>query len=146
MWDFTGGHEIAVSDILDQIIAMGAKIDGITLLGGEPLDQYEEVLLLLQLCAKTGLSTMLFTGYELWEVEENGMSDMLRYLDILITGRYKESERTLRHQWIGSINQGVYFLTSRYSEKDMVNGNYMEITVAEDGSLTVLGFPPEQLT
>ena len=141
MWDFTSGRKLPVPGIFNRITAMEKDIEGITLLGGEPLDQYEETLTLLQLCKKAGLSTMLFTGYELREMQQNGTSDIQRELDILITGRYEEDKRTLRHQWIGSTNQDIHFLSSRYSNYDIKNGNYQEITIEEDGSMTVLGFP-----
>ena len=141
MWDFSLKHEIPVSELFDQIAALGNKVEGITLLGGEPLDQYQETRMLLQLCANTGLSAMLFTGYELKEMEEKGISDIQKYLDILITGRYEESKRTLQHQWIGSTNQEIHFLSDRYANYDKKDGNYLEISIDEDGSLTVLGFP-----
>ena len=143
MWDVTGGNNFSVSELFRQIATMKEKIEGITLLGGEPLDQYEETLMLLQLCNKAGLSTILFTGYELWEIEQKGLSSIQKVLDVLITGRYEESKRTLQHQWIGSTNQHIHFLSNKYSNYSVKNGNYQEITVNEDGSLTILGFPLE---
>jgi len=143
MWDFAPKNEMAVSDLFVQIAAMGENIEGITILGGEPLDQYEETLLLLRLCNKAGLSTMLYTGHELREIGQKGLSDVQKELDILITGRYEENKRTLQHQWIGSTNQEIHFLSSRYSNDNIRDGNYMEVTLDEDGSLTVLGFPPD---
>jgi anaerobic ribonucleoside-triphosphate reductase activating protein len=120
---------------------MGKKIDGITLLGGEPLDKFKETLLLLQQCSQAGISTMLFTGYEIEEIHQKDMSEIIKNLDILITGRYDEAKRTLQHQWIGSTNQEIHFLSDRYSSYAIKNGNYLEISLNEDGSLTVLGFP-----
>jgi len=141
MWDFAPVNDIAVSELFDQITGLGGKIEGVTLLGGEPLDQYEETLALLQLCAKAGFSTMLFTGYELWEINQKRTPDILEYLDILITGRYDESKRTLKHQWIGSTNQEIRFLSNRHKDYKIKNGNYVEVTIEEDGTMTVLGFP-----
>ena len=141
MWDFTSKYDISVSELFDQITGLGEKIEGITLLGGEPLDQYTETFALLQLCAKAGLSTMLFTGYELREITQKGMSDIQENLDILITGRYEKAKRTLQHQWIGSTNQGIHFLSDRYANYSIKNGNYMEVSIEEDGALTILGFP-----
>jgi anaerobic ribonucleoside-triphosphate reductase activating protein len=146
MWDFSPKNEIAVSKLFDQITALGNKIEGITLLGGEPLDQYEETLLLLRLCKNAGLSAMLFTGYELQEMTEKGIADIQKILDILITGKYEEDKRTLHHQWIGSTNQQIHFLSDRYAGYNIKDGNYLEISIDEDGSLTVLGFPRWSLT
>jgi anaerobic ribonucleoside-triphosphate reductase activating protein len=143
MWDFTFKNNITVSDLFNQIAKAGKNIEGITLLGGEPLDQFKETLSLLQTCYKAGLSTVLFTGYEMEEIHQKDMSEITKNLDILITGRYEKNKRTLQHQWIGSTNQKIHFLTDRYSCYNVKNGNYMEISIDQDGSLTVLGFPPE---
>jgi len=145
MWDFTPEHEIAVSELFDQITGMGEKIEGITLLGGEPLDQYKETLTLLQLCTKAGLSKVLFTGYELLEITQKGMSEIQKNLDILITGRYDESKRTLQHQWIGSTNQKIYFLSDRYKHYEIKDANYIEISIDADGSISILGFPYDDM-
>jgi len=141
MWDFAPESEITVSELFSQIIDMGEKIEGITLLGGEPLDQYEETLTLLQLCTKADLSTLLFTGYELQEITQKGMLDIQKNLDILITGRYDENKRTLQHQWIGSTNQEIHFLSDRYKHYEIQNANYTEISINADGSISILGFP-----
>ena len=141
MWDFSSGNEISAPDIFDQINKIKKEIEGVTILGGEPLDQYEETYKLVQICAENKLSVILFTGYELCEINQKGFSEIKNFVDILITGRYKENKRTLHHQWIGSTNQEIHFLSDRYSDYKIKNGNYQEITIEDDGSLTVFGFP-----
>jgi anaerobic ribonucleoside-triphosphate reductase activating protein len=145
MWDFVPKMEITVPQLFYQISQYQDKIEGITLLGGEPLDQYEETLMLLRLCAQAGLSTMLFTGYEMRELTEKALIGITKNLDILITGRYEERKRTLNHQWIGSINQEIHFLSDRYKNYKIKNANYTELSLAEDGSITVFGFPDQNI-
>lgn len=146
MWDFiTPKREITVRHLLSQILQHKDKIEGITLLGGEPLDQYEETLLLIRLCREENLSTMLFTGYEMHEIKERGMIAITENLDILAAGPYEEQKRTLYHQWIGSTNQKIYFLTDRYAHYTIKNRNYTELSINEDGSITILGFPGENI-
>jgi anaerobic ribonucleoside-triphosphate reductase activating protein len=144
MWEFVPRLEIEIPELLNRVFQYKEKIEGITILGGEPLDQYEETFSLLTSCAKSGLSTMLFTGYDKYEIKEKGMIAITKNLDILITGRYEEQKRTLRHQWIGSTNQTIYFLTKRYDNYRIINSNYTELVIDEDGSLTILGFPDEK--
>jgi anaerobic ribonucleoside-triphosphate reductase activating protein len=131
--------------LFDKIAQYKDSIEGVTILGGEPLDQYDETLLLLQLCVKAGLSTMLFTGYDIQEITEKRMEQITKKLDILITGRYEEQNRTVRHQWIGSTNQEIHFLSDRYKRHSLKNMNYTEVSIDEDGSITVLGFPDESI-
>ena len=145
LWDFRAAHSMSAAAVLAQAAAAGAAIEGITLLGGEPLDQYEETLALARLCQSKGLSVMLFTGYEMAEIRQNGMAAIMDYTDILITGRYDRDKRTLEHQWIGSTNQAVHFVSSRYRDYPMLNANYMEINIDGTGSITVLGFPSDRI-
>lgn len=145
MWSFNTKNEISVSELLERISNEENNIEGITLLGGEPLDQFEEIIELLNECKNIGLSTMLFTGYEMTEIAEKQMTLILDILDILITGRYDKIKRTMNHQWIGSTNQEIYFLTDRYADYEIENNNYTEITINADGSTTILGFPDKIL-
>lgn len=141
MWNFVSKTEVAVPLLCKKIEQYRDKIEGITVLGGEPLDQYKETLSLLKWCTGFGISAVLFTGYEMNEIEEKGISDILNNLDILITGRYEAQYRTLYHQWIGSTNQTIHFLSDRYKYYAIKNKNYTELSINEDGSITILGFP-----
>jgi anaerobic ribonucleoside-triphosphate reductase activating protein len=141
MWDFEDKTTLSIQDLLRKIENEKDTIDGITLLGGEPLDQFNEVAELLVECRKLGLSNMLFTGYEMTEIAKKQMTSILDNLDIIITGRYDKTKRTMNHQWIGSTNQEIQFLTDRYADYSIENNNYTEITINADGSSTILGFP-----
>lgn len=141
MWTFDKKSTLSVKDLIYKIENEKEIIDGITLLGGEPLDQFIEISELLIECRKLGLSTMLFTGYEMTEISEKQMTLILENIDILITGRYDMTKRTTNHQWIGSTNQEIHFLTDRYADFEIENNNYAEITINTDGSTTILGFP-----
>jgi anaerobic ribonucleoside-triphosphate reductase activating protein len=141
MWSFENNIILSVNDLVHKIRDELDFIEGITLLGGEPLDQFAEILELLQKCRELGLTTMLFTGYEMEEINDKGISVILDFTDILITGRYEESKRTINRQWIGSTNQQIHFLTKRYKDFQIENANYVELTLEENGKCTILGFP-----
>lgn len=145
MWAFEDKIILSVQDLLRKIDNEKEFIDGITLIGGEPLDQFEEVTELLIECRKLGLSTMLFTGYEMKEIAENQMTSILDNLDILITGRYDKKKRTMNHQWIGSTNQEIHYLTAQYNNYTNLNTNYVEISIDNFGKMEILGFPDENL-
>lgn len=88
MWSFDNRIVLSIEEILQDINSKINYIDGITLLGGEPLDQFDEVSKLILECKKICLSIMLFTGYELKEIKSKKMDSILKHIDILITGRY----------------------------------------------------------
>lgn len=145
MWSFEDKTILSVEELMHKIEQEKDVIQGITLLGGEPLDQFEEVLKLLIECRKIGLSTMLFTGYEMSEIIQKEMGAIVENLDILITGRYDKTKRTLNHQWIGSTNQEIHFLTERYANYEVKNDNYIEITIDTSGKMAILGFPNRKI-
>jgi anaerobic ribonucleoside-triphosphate reductase activating protein len=144
LWDFRDNRIMSVDQVFTQAAEKGL-IEGITLLGGEPLDQYDETLSLARMCQDRGLSVMVFTGYELAEIRKKGMAAIMDYTDILITGRYDKAKRTLNHQWIGSTNQKINFVSGRYRDYRKPDANYMEIDIDETGSITVLGFPGDSM-
>lgn len=145
MWSFKPRHEVSVSELTSKILEEKSSIEGVTLLGGEPLDQFEEVSQLLHECRKMQLTTMLFTGYEMDEIYHKGASSIIDLCDILITGRYDETKRTLNHQWIGSANQEIHFLTDAYKDFETINSNYVEISINDFGKTEIFGFPDENI-
>jgi len=140
MWGFEPNIVLSVGEIFEKIITEKGAIEGITILGGEPLDQLSETMELLRKCRSEGLTTMLFTGYETGEVSDSRVFELC---DILVTGRYDHTKRTLVHQWIGSTNQQIHFLTGVYRHYELKNANYVEIDIEENGKAMVLGFPPD---
>lgn len=144
MWPNIPKRLYTVDELWSKLNLTSGRIEGITLLGGEPLDQASATRAIARRAKEEGLSLVLFTGYELDEIVDQGLDDILSYVDILITGRYVERLRTLEHQWIGSTNQAIHFLTSRYNESIVQNANYLELEINEDGSLSLLGFPDDE--
>jgi anaerobic ribonucleoside-triphosphate reductase activating protein len=133
---------MSVDALFAQITREGDSIEGVTIAGGEPLDQYADTLALLQRVQAAGLSTMLYTVYEMDEIKAAGKDAVFNAADILVSGRYDESKQTLHCQWIGSTNQEIHFLSERYRDYQLHDANYTEIDIADDGSLTIIGFPP----
>ncbi len=144
MWPNISKQLYTVDELWSKLNLSSERVEGITLLGGEPLDQASATRAIARRAQEEGLSLVLFTGYELDEIVGRGLDDILSYVDILITGRYVERLRTLEHQWIGSTNQVIHFLTPRYNESIVQNANYLELEINKDGSLSLLGFPDDE--
>jgi anaerobic ribonucleoside-triphosphate reductase activating protein len=139
MWSFEKKTDYSTAELVKKISS--EDVEGVTILSGEPLDQLSEVYTLCHKCQQLGLSTMVFTGYELSEINNTDKSIIKSVSDILIVGRYDESLRTIDNQWIGSTNQQILFLTKRYADYEIQDANYMEIDIDENGKCTLLGFP-----
>lgn len=124
---------------------LGDNVEGITLTGGEPFEQAEALLPLLDAVRARGLSVMVFTGHELDELTGEAAKAMLARCDVLVSGRYVAAQRALDLAWRGSSNQRVLFLTGRYSARDMPDSAEVEVHLAPDGSLQMTGFPSDEL-
>ena len=115
---------------------------GLTLSGGEPMQQAPAALELLLAARRLGLSTLMFSGYTRAELASQALGPaVLTHLDVLIDGRYRVDLRAgvdLR----GSQNQQVHLLTARYSADDVAATPEAEIRIAADGSVVLTGVDP----
>jgi anaerobic ribonucleoside-triphosphate reductase activating protein len=149
MLRFSGGHTMAVAEVLEQIdgIPRSTPIEGITLLGGEPLAHAAGAAALAKAVRGLGLSVMVFTGYTLVQamaLPDPAVGELLVYTDLLVDGPFLRDQPEPRRRWIGSANQCVHFLTDRYRQGDMCwdRPNTLEIRL-QGGGITVNGFPAQ---
>ncbi|MBN2735381.1 MAG: radical SAM protein [Spirochaetales bacterium] len=144
-WDINGGSLISVEDLLSKIPF--SLIDGISISGGEPFLQFNELLPLTREVKKRGKDVLVYTGFyfnELQESLEYDYSDFLKTIDILIDGPYKEDVKQ-SHPWAGSGNQGILKLENgkKIGEIFSVDGPVplnREIHILNDGSVLTTGF------
>ena len=140
-WDFSERNRILVEDMLQTIKKEVSDIEGITVLGGEPFDQPEALLELLKSVKSLGLSTLVFTGYLIEQLQTHpkaSVREALRWIDVLIDGPYIEAQRSFAVPLIGSSNQKYHFLTDRYTMKDFKK-NTIEVRISKDGTVSFNG-------
>jgi anaerobic ribonucleoside-triphosphate reductase activating protein len=146
---FEGGESMLLADVLAGVDeARGQGIEGITLLGGEPLAHAAGAAALATAVRERGLSVMVFSGYTIEDAR--GMRDpdvdaILAQTDILVDGPYVRELPDTARRWIGSTNQRIHFLTDRYRADDPCwrEPNTLEIRV-RGAELSVNGFPARQ--
>jgi len=134
---------VGVGELCASIASAADRIEGVTITGGEPLDQAEAVLdLLSRIRRETDLTAVVFTGYP-WEkvLERPWARELFAVTDILVAGPYDPGRRRGRNL-IGSENQTVHFLSGRYSEEDLRRVPPCELVLARDGSVLVSGVDP----
>jgi len=151
MLPFVERSRRTVDDVVADVLAArdAHDIEGVSLLGGEPTRQAGPLADVAAAVQAAGLSVMLYSGYTLAELHAEGDDDvrrLLSHVDLLVDGRYDETSRTTQRRFIGSDNQVLHFLTSRYRHDDprFAAGNTVElrITMGPDGGLFVLnGWP-----
>jgi anaerobic ribonucleoside-triphosphate reductase activating protein len=135
----TGGRETAVAELVAQI---PRDVEGVSLSGGEPLQQPEAAAELLAAARRLGLSTLVFSGYTLDEIRAlPGGPAVLAQLDVLVDGRYVAGQR-LATGLRGSANQRIQLLTDRYTLADVEATPVAEIRIAPGGDVVLTGVNP----
>jgi anaerobic ribonucleoside-triphosphate reductase activating protein len=138
-----GGNLIAGDNLFQQIDALGDFIEGITISGGEPLQQLRPLLVLLRrVRAETRLSALMFSGYSWDEIHRMPQAEeLLSCLDVLVAGRYDETRRAAR-DLRGSANKTVHFLTPRYGPADLEQVPPAEVIITAAGEVVMSGIDP----
>ena len=108
-WNFNEGvlfDERAKEEIFSEL--KKDYISGITITGGHPLEQ-QNIKEVEQLCKDIKLNfpnktIWLYTGFIFEEIKNY---PILKYIDVLIDGRYEKELRDISLKWRGSQNQRV---------------------------------------
>lgn len=140
---FAGGWLIRVEDLFAQIVAESEQLEGITLSGGEPLQQQPSVLVLLRrIRRETSLSVVMLTGFSWDEVQSFPNLDEWRSLvDVLIAGRY-DARQHLARDLRGSSNKTVHIFSERYQRADFEMLPTAEVILDADGGVVLTGVEP----
>lgn len=111
-WNFNNG-EPYTSDVQKNIIEKSHSkyIAGLSLLGGDPLDNVEGILTLLKEYREVFGNTKtiwLWTGYLFEEIiNDERMSKVLPFVDVIIDGQFIEDLKDITLKYKGSTNQRV---------------------------------------
>ncbi len=142
-----GKGETSVAAVIDHIKPWLPEAHGVTISGGEPFEQPEALQCLLEAIRYNFSGDVLvYSGFELDDIQSWIDKFEDNYVDALITGRYKhEVPQTLPLR--GSDNQIIHKLTPRgkqlYSSYDLKQDtrNTLDIMFDEDGSVWLAGIP-----
>ena len=119
-WSTKTGSIRSIDSLIEDIEANRDSIEGITLLGGEPLQQPEGTLSLIKRAKSMNLTVMLYTGYDEEEYTPL-MQECHNLSDLVIGGRYIESLRDPGLRWRGSTNQKIISPTGKYNLMNLKN-------------------------
>lgn len=152
------GEEVSLACVLQKIESAMARspVEGVTLSGGEPMQQVQalvELMLGIQVSApRTSLG--MFTGYAEAELDAGQYATRWRtsaaerrelwhivrsHLDFAVMGRYDRTQRgavPLRT----SRNQRLVLFTCRYEGRDFAE-QFVEVGIDQEGTAVLTGFP-----
>ncbi len=144
LWPLESGIEIDVNEIILNILELD-NVEGVTFSGGEPFLQAKQLAKIGQKLKKErDFSVITYSGYyldQLKNVKNKDYNDLLSATDILIDGPYIENLPT-KLPLIGSSNQNIHFLTSRYldiKEKIIESPKKIEFQILPDSTVMANG-------
>lgn len=141
------GYYISIETLFSEICAT-PNLTGITISGGEPFLQSEELSKLIYLIkTESQLDIMVYTGYTLAELRRRNnaaVNAILSNIDILVDGEYIE-EKNNNTLYRGSDNQVIHFMSKKYLPfKDKIESAHnrnIEFICRNDGELFIIGIP-----
>ena len=93
LWNKNAGREYTTEILLEEIYSLG-DFDGVTYIGGEPLEQGKDLVSLSQKLINAKKDIVLFTGYELEELAEEKL-EVCNLSSVVICGRYIKKKQIL---------------------------------------------------
>ncbi len=121
-WDITGGipfDEAAEKELFDELAK--PHISGITFSGGDPLHPFnrQTTFRLMRKCKELfpEKTVWVYTGF-LWEEFQN--NPKMKYIDVLLDGRFVKSLFDEKLRWVGSSNQRIIDVQKTLKEGHVV--------------------------
>ena len=128
--DLNGGEEITPRELAKMIMKnLKANHAGLTLSGGDPFLQDEELCEMLEFVKKRmpDLNIWAYTGYLFDEIKD---SPLLKYLDVVVDGPFIMAKKSLKLIYCGSGNQRLIDV-----KKTLAEGRVVELKVDSQGRI-----------
>jgi anaerobic ribonucleoside-triphosphate reductase activating protein len=135
-WQQQPGRDMSVSRLLNFVreIIKNNTVDGITISGGDPLEQAAEVLDFVSQINRDCRDILIYTGFMLRELRDTWakpqMDMLVENTAVLIDGKYIDELNDNKSPLIGSTNQAIHYFNddviSKYDEYKRLNGRQVQ--------------------
>ena len=128
--DINEGEEITPRELAKMVLQnLKSNHAGLTLSGGDPFLQDEELCEMLEFVKKRmpDLNIWAYTGYLFDEIKD---SPMLKYLDVVVDGPFIMAKKSLKLIYCGSANQRLIDV-----KKTLAEGKIVELKVDRQGRI-----------
>ncbi|MBR2833314.1 MAG: anaerobic ribonucleoside-triphosphate reductase activating protein [Bacilli bacterium] len=105
--DFKGGFEVDTKELIEEIIELEGQ-EGITFSGGDPMFQTEACIEIAKYAKENNLDIWCYTGFKFEDIVNiPKFREFLKYIDVLVDGKFIEEEKSLNLDFRGSRNQRI---------------------------------------
>lgn len=138
LWEAKQEQEISVESLVKAVDALmetrQGEVDGFTISGGEPFEQPEELLRLVDSLRERSSDILIFSGYTREALQQNTAAEqVLNRIAVLVDGSYEE-ENNRGEILRGSANQQIWY------QQEEVREQYETYIRAHEGQLLVENF------
>ena len=122
--DFNSGEDKDADEIVEEMFS-NPLIDGITFSGGEPFCQADKLAYIAKKVKKAGYSVYAYTGYVFEYLcgkftDENEYMEFLKYIDVLIDGKFDIAKKSYELKFKGSSNQRIIDVQDSLKKKEVI--------------------------
>lgn len=144
LWNPIRGKITSSKEITDWLDYFPEKSRYVSICGGEPLDQFDELAELCRLLKKRKNRHILLYTHYLYEdvIAMDQKHELLPYIDIMIDGEYDETQRIYREQYpdgfYGTIGSGNQRIIDIQQNIKMAANDLTGLVVTEDNRLQMI--------
>ena len=143
LWAFGCGQDASTEEIV--AFCKENNVEGITLHGGEPLDQSDGLYPIVKELKANKFTVILFTGYNKKDLSVS-QRRVWNLADIVVCGRFDISKKNVYLQFRGSTNQRIIRRKGKYKNYKIIDGETVAIlTIGHEGTLNIKGFYTEEV-
>jgi anaerobic ribonucleoside-triphosphate reductase activating protein len=127
-----------VGAVVREVLAT-AGIEGVTVTGGEPLEQPDALAVFAREVSRVGLGVVVLTGFSRQEIESDAvLLAAVSDVDMLVAGRYNPRLH-LGSGLRGSSNKVYWARSERYPQRLFMDLPEAEVLIDPDGTVTLTG-------
>lgn len=113
LWDFSYGEKLdddKQNEIINDLNDKDIKISGLSILGGEPFDNADDLTEFVQKirlnCKNSDI--WIWSGYTFEQIlKDEKRRNLLKLCDVLVDGKFEESQKDMKLKFRGSRNQRI---------------------------------------
>lgn len=125
---FTGGKLYDMDEIVEDIKKY-PLIKGVTFSGGDPLEQADKFIYIAKKVKEMGLDLWSYTGYTYEYIvshfeQRKEWEELLKYIDVLVDGRFEEDKKDISLAFRGSKNQRIIDVQASLNKKEAIILNF----------------------